>query len=153
MVKHPHRSRRRRYSQAEREAAFVAADGICHLCRMAIAPGEVWQMSHIDIPLEFGGLEVGPAHILCHARETATHTAPTIAKARRERRKHIGAFETATKLPCGHSSHWKKKIGGGVEPRASLAEQEQARRARSPFLDLVTPPLMRQIANTPTGET
>jgi len=140
----PLHRRRRSYSTTEREAALKAANGICHLCRMPIEPGQAWEMSHVDIPHEHGGDDVAPAHFRCHKIETATETIPLVTKTRHQRQAHNGSFETETPLPCGHKSHWKKKIGGGLEPRQTLADHERARREHSPALDFATPPIMRR---------
>jgi len=140
----PLHRRRRSYSTTEREAIFFSSGGICHLCKLPIDPGEAWEVSHVEVPFALGGDDVGPAHHLCHLKETAERTVPMVAKTRRQRQKHNGSFETETPLPCGHKSHWKKKIGGGLEPRQTLADHERARREHSPALDFATPPIMRR---------
>lgn len=141
----PLHRRRRSYSAKERESALKTANGVCHLCQLPIVPGEVWQMSHVDVPFEHGGDDVAPAHYLCHKIETQTETIPLVVKTRHQRQKHNGSFETQTPLPCGHTSKWKKKINGGLEPRQTLADRERARRQDSPGIDFATPPIMRRI--------
>ena len=145
----PLHRRRRAYSVKEREAALEAAHGICCLCGFPIAPGQDWQMVHVEIPHEHGGDVVKPGHFRCHQIETATETIPLIVKTRHQRQKHNGSFETETPLPCGHKSKWKKKIGGGLEPRQTIADHERARREQSPALDFDKPPLMRRFTEDP----
>jgi hypothetical protein len=140
----PLHRRRRRYSVTEREAALAAANGICHLCHMPIEPGQAWEMSHVDVPFEHGGDLVAPAHFRCHKIETVTETIPLVVKTRHQRQAHNGSFETEAPLPCGHASKWKKKLGGGLELRQTLADKERARRAQSPGIDFATPPIMRR---------
>jgi hypothetical protein len=140
---------RHRYTAAEREAIWFSADGQCHLCRMAIAPGEDWEVSHVDIPAEHGGDEVAPAHYRCHKVETATVTLPTIAKVRNVRQRHNGAREAKVKMPCGRHSSRSKGMDGRVKTRIRGSQREAALRAERANIDYQTPPLMRQIRSEP----
>ena len=136
---------RRRYTAAEREAMILAAGGICHLCQMAILAGEDWEASHVDIPARHGGHQVAPAHYRCHRVHTAEVTAPLIAKTRRQRQKHLGAFQTRAKLPCGRRASRSKGLSGEVKPRITGPEREAALREQSLWLDWSRPPIARQM--------
>ena len=137
---------RRHYTAAQREAALAAAGRLCHLCGMPIEPGQLWEMSHVAIPHALGGDEVAPAHFQCHKIETAETTAPLVAKTRRQRQRHIGAIEPKGTLPGGRRSRWKRKVGGGMEPRISGAQREQALRDASPGLDWSKPPIGQRVS-------
>ena len=83
-----------RLSAREREKCFDDNGGICCLCGLPIEHGQQMEVHHV-IELRAGGLDVPenrkPAHAKCHRRHTAEVSAPTIAKVRRIRQKHIGA--------------------------------------------------------------
>lgn len=108
---------RARLSTRERQRCFDDANGICHLCEMPIAPGEGFEVSH-PIPLAAGGDDTPdnrrPAHVKCHARQTATIDAPRIAKTKRQRAKHTGAYRPKSSLS---NSRLKKKMDGSVVDR------------------------------------
>ena len=111
---------RRRLSTRDRAALFLAAGGICHLCKMKIDEGQAWEVSH-PIPLAAGGEDAesnrAPAHFKCHKRQTAEIDAPLIAKTRRQYQKNIGAKVSSHPMPGSRRSPWKQKIGGGWERR------------------------------------
>lgn len=136
---------RHHYTAAEREAMLIAADHICHLCKMKITPGQRWEASHVDIPHEHGGNDVAPAHKRCHDIETAKVTLPLIAKVKRQRRTHNGALETKIKLPCGRSSPLSKSLSGSVKLRVRGFERERALRGLSPFLNFGAAPIAARI--------
>ena len=136
---------RHRYTAAERAAIFAEAKGICHLCGLKIRAGEDWEVSHIDIPADFGGRVVGPAHYSCHKGHTGAVTAPLIAKARQQRHKHLGAFQTKAKLPCGRHSRRSKGLDGRVKERVTGQERQAALRQASPNLPWDRPPIARRM--------
>lgn len=134
-----------KFTKAEREAIFFSAGGICHLCKQPIHPGEDWDCSHVDIPEEHGGDEVAPAHrTKCHRKETSEVTIPLIAKVRRERQRHIGAFQSRTPMPCGRGSSRSKGMDGKIKRRMRGSEREAILRAENPSIDYSLPPIMRQ---------
>lgn len=116
-------TRRIRLSPTAREALFDAASGICHLCNRPIIPGERWEVSH-PIPLGIGGRDDSsnraPAHEPCHLYQTRRFDVPRIAKAVRQRQKHIGAQRPGLgfrKLPGGKDDPRRKKLNGKVVDR------------------------------------
>ena len=148
-IAYPITHRRKRYTPDDREAALELAQGICCRCGLPIEPGQIWQMLHVGRPHALGGEVVAPGHFHCHKVETATETIPMVAKTRRMRQKNNGSREPSYTMPCSVKSNWKAKIGGGKEPRLSLAEHERRRRAENPGLDYNTPPIMRQVRTEP----
>lgn len=85
---------RRRLSTRDRVQCFDDGEGNCHICGQPIQVGEAWEVSH-PTPLALGGEDTRdnrrPAHKSCHAAVTAGEDIPRIAKAKRERARHIGA--------------------------------------------------------------
>jgi hypothetical protein len=115
--------RRIRLSPRARQDLLEAADGICHLCKQPIVPGERWEVSH-PIPLGIGGRDDSsnraPAHTPCHRYQTRRFDVPRIAKAVRQRQKHIGASRpglTFRALPGGRDDPRRKKLNGKVVSR------------------------------------
>ena len=111
---------RRHISTRERVAIFARANGVCHICGVAVKVGDAWEVEHI-IPLALGGDDCGdnlaPAHLDCHARKTATDAAAT-ARAKRLEAYHIGADAPSRQpLPGSRRSPWKKRLDGTVVPR------------------------------------
>lgn len=107
----------RRMSTTRRARIFAAANGICHICCQPIdGTKEAWDADHV-IPLEISRDDsddnLRPAHKRCHSRKTAESDVPAIAKAKRVKAKHEGAFQTRNPLPGSKRSKWKTKIGGG----------------------------------------
>jgi 5-methylcytosine-specific restriction endonuclease McrA len=66
---------RRRLTDKERTAMFLAADGCCHICGGRIQAGQAWEVEH-RIPIALGGADDetnwSPAHKRCHATKSAT---------------------------------------------------------------------------------
>lgn len=115
---------RRRLSSAQREALYDRCCGnapfpICNIpgCARPVKPGEAWVESHFPVPHALGGTETGVAHDLCNRIYAANVEVPVIAKAKRVRRKHIGAHVAQHPLPCGRNSRQKKTIDGRVVAR------------------------------------
>ena len=103
-----------RLSPRDREKCFDDNKGICFLCGLQIGHGDRMEIHHV-IELRAGGLDVPgnrkPTHARCHRRYTAEVSAPTIAKVRRTRQKHIGAVKEAT-MPGSRNSRFKKRMDG-----------------------------------------
>lgn len=112
--------KRVRITTKMRADLFFKRGGICHICQFKVIPGEDWDVSH-EIPLECGGLDDESnwyvAHRKCHRIHTATVDAPTIAKVRRIRQKHIGAKKSRTPMPFGRGSKFKRKMDGSIVKR------------------------------------
>lgn len=115
---------RRRLSSAQREALYDRCKGdaefpTCNIpgCGRLVKPGEAWVESHFPVPHALGGEETGVAHDLCNRIYAANVEVPAIAKAKRVRRKHIGAHVAQHPLPCGRNSRMKKTIDGRVVAR------------------------------------
>jgi len=108
---------RTRLSTRDRLRIFEAHHGRCHLCELKIQVGEAWEVSH-PIPIQLGGADDdgnrAPAHKKCHAQQTALKDLPAIAKAKRRRAQHVGAYRSRAPLPCGRRSKYRKKISGEV---------------------------------------
>ena len=125
---------RARLSPRRRLQIFEAHNGICHICRQPIQPGQRWEISH-PIPIALGGADDdtnrAPAHKHpCHSTVTAARDIPAIAKAVRVRAKHIGAYRSSKPLPAGRDSRWSKKISGEVVARTTLAQKLETMRAK-----------------------
>ncbi|SDD93719.1 hypothetical protein SAMN05216337_101791 [Bradyrhizobium brasilense] len=117
---------RRKLSSSQREALYDRCRGdnefpICNIpnCGLPVKPGERWVESHFPVPHALGGTETGVAHEACNKFYAEHVEVPRIAKAKRVRRKHIGAHVSRTPLPGGRNDSRKRLIGGGVEPRGA----------------------------------
>ena len=102
---------------------WEAHRGMCVLCKGKIdGVRERWIIEHIT-PLALGGEDtdnnMGPAHEACALKKTFGRTGDLAkaAKAKRVKSRHLGIKKSKNPLPGGKGSKWKKKIGGGVEPR------------------------------------
>ncbi|WP_081979428.1 HNH endonuclease [Pseudooceanicola atlanticus] len=112
---------KRSMSTTRRARIFAAANGICHICGQPIdGTKEAWDADHV-IPLEISRDDsddnLRPAHKRCHSRKTAESDMPAIAKAKRVKAKHEGAFKTRNPLPGSRGSALKKRIDGTVVRR------------------------------------
>lgn len=110
---------RRRISTRLASTVYDNAAGHCHICDRRIGIGEPWEVEHI-IPLALGGADtvknMAPAHAACHARKTAADFGQ-IAKAKRQRAKHVGAFRSKRPMLGSRASPWKKTFRHGTVPR------------------------------------
>lgn len=95
---------------------------MCNICRCPVGIGQAWDVSHDGVPKALGGTAVGIAHRRCN-REDGHQVTRVVAKAKRQARKHKGAFRTAEKLPCGRTSRFSKKLNGEVVERKSQSEK------------------------------
>lgn len=77
-----------------RARVFLAHDGVCHISRRKIRPGEAWELEHVT-PLSMGGehreKNLAPALVQPHREKTAQE-AGVRAKADRIRAKHLGIY-------------------------------------------------------------
>lgn len=102
---------RRSLSPLARLRIFERAKGVCHLCKQRIQVGERWEVEH-PIALAMGGADdetnMAPAHKKCHAGKTA-EDAGDLAKAKRRKAKHVGAWKRSgfRKPPPGSHHDWK----------------------------------------------
>jgi 5-methylcytosine-specific restriction protein A len=112
--------RRRRLTTRQRQELLDRENHACHLCNGRIRPGDAWDVSH-EIALELGGADDEKnrraAHRKCHREHTAKSDIPAIAKLKRVRAKHTGAFQSANPMPGGRNSPFKKKMNGQVVMR------------------------------------
>ena len=111
----------------DREVARAAAFGWgpfprCELCECPIGPGQDWDISHGHAPAALGGDPSGIAHRRCNREDGAKYVTPLVAKAKRMARAHKGCTRSATPLPCGRNSRWRKRMDGSVVPRQSQSE-------------------------------
>ena len=77
-----------------RQRIFDAASGICHICRLAIKPGETWQADHVKALINGGAnteANLAPAHGHCHVGKSALDVKEK-AKVAKIRGKHIGVI-------------------------------------------------------------
>lgn len=125
---------RRKLSSSQREALYDRCRGAdefptCNIpgCGLPVKPGERWVESHYPVPHALGGTETGVAHEDCNKFFAEHVEVPAIAKAKRIRRKHIGAHVARCPLPGGRDDTRKRKIGGGVEPRHARVRSKLTR--------------------------
>ena len=115
--------RRRNWSQRQRLALFVGANGACQACQIRLQPGQTWDLDHI-IPIALGGAdETQNLQVLCipcHKDKTNKRDIPAIAKSVRLEAKHLGAKSPSRHpMPFGRQSIWKKKLDGTIVKRNS----------------------------------
>ena len=121
-----------------RARIFDRAEGVCHLTKRKIRPGEEWHLDHIK-SLRNGGenreSNLAPALGLAHREKTAQENRDG-GKADRVRRRHIGAKDAPTKkiesAPIPKSPPQKKASGksdsGRIERVRALGPSNIARR-------------------------
>lgn len=123
---------RRRLSSTRREELYDRCRGDnavpeCNICHLPILLNEPWDESHDPEgpPHALGGTETGVAHRDCNRRHGAEVVIPMVAKAKRGRQKHIGAFVTKAPMPCGRASARSHAMAGGIKPRQTLADHHR----------------------------
>lgn len=129
---------RRKLSSSDREKLYDLCRGgaefpACNIpeCGRPVKPGERWVESHFPVPHALGGTETGVAHETCNKFYAEQVEVPIIAKAKRIRRKHIGAHVSRFPMQGGRHDTRKRKIGGGVvarearTPKLTMADFEQ----------------------------
>lgn len=128
------KAKRKPLTGLQRAKFFEDHGGICHICKCKIQIGQAWHDEH-KIPRELANedgeildpetgeyIDVddprnrGPAHKACHKPKTAKDIS-TIAKCKRVKAKHIGAWPKSSGFKTNRNGPFKAKIGGGVERR------------------------------------
>jgi hypothetical protein len=92
----------------------------CHICGDVIDPvaGDVWEAEHMNpraLSDDDSAKNLAPAHAgkgSCHAEKTKVDVG-RIAKAKRVRDKHFGIKRSASPMPGGKNSPWKKTFANG----------------------------------------
>jgi hypothetical protein len=111
---------------------------ICNLCDLPVYPTDAWDESHDPAkPKSFGGKAVGVAHRRCNRDHGAQVVTPAKAKSDRVRRRALGITRPGMgrhAMPAGRRSNEKRKIGGGVEPRLTMAQKEARFQAKRGIL-------------------
>jgi hypothetical protein len=98
------REREKLYDRFRGDAAFPR----CNICNMDIMPGQRWHVSHDTLlPRALGGEVTGLAHDRCILDHARNIDVPLIAKAKRIRQRHIGAWRSSNPLPGGRDSPFK----------------------------------------------
>lgn len=92
----------------------------CNLCNMLIEPGQEWDESHNPLlPGALGGKVTGLAHRRCNRLHNNLHDTPLVAKNKRIRQKHIGAYRTRFPMRGGRNDRIKRTMRGEVVDRAT----------------------------------
>jgi len=89
----------------------------CAICGLEIHPGQDWDKSHDKhLPKALGGKVDGIAHRRCNREHNNRVDTPRIAKAKRQRQKHIGAHRSASRpIPGSRASGIRRRMNGQVE--------------------------------------
>jgi hypothetical protein len=93
---------------------------ICNICGGAVKCGEPWDVSHVGVPKAWGGDSGGIAHRQCNHDHGAKVVTPMVAKAKRQRRKHLGIAGNGLStrpMPCGRNSDFKRTMRGAIVRR------------------------------------
>jgi hypothetical protein len=114
-------------SEARAARIFLAADGVCHICELAIRDGEPWDADHIK-PLWDGGTDddanLAPAHVRCHGGKTGGE-----AGQRAKRNRTITASFAGKKRSRLANPNLKQKLDGTViDRRTGLPVSRMERR-------------------------
>lgn len=101
---------------------FDAHDGVCHIAKRKIRPGEPWDAEHV-IAIINGGqnreTNLAPALRDKHPEKTAADLKEK-SDVYRKRKKHLGVKDRfRQKLPGGKHHYLKKKMDGSVVIRAT----------------------------------
>lgn len=113
---------RKAMSQSRALKAWERHRGICVVCNRQIdGARDGWIVEHIRA-LAMGGTDddtnTGPAHVNCADAKTTERDLPAIAKAKRQKAKHLGIKRPKGRpMPCGRASGWKKPFNGPPVPR------------------------------------
>lgn len=94
---------------------FESHNGVCHISKRKIAPGEPWECEHITAIINGGEnreSNMAPALIKPHKEKTARDVAIK-AKNDRVRKRHLG-LRKPSRFPGSRDSKFKKKISGEV---------------------------------------
>jgi hypothetical protein len=106
---------------AKAKAAGRGELPICNICDCPIGIGQAWHESHdpSGIPKALGGTSVGIAHAKCNLDHGAKVVTPYVAKQKRIRARHTGAYRSLKPLPGGRNSPIKIRMDGTVVDRAT----------------------------------
>lgn len=115
-------TKRKSLSPMQRLKLFEDHGGICVVCERKIDAGEPWIDEHLRA-LGLGGSNDldnrGPAHAHCADTKTRTEDIPRIAKAKRQKAKHLGIpTRKGRPLPGTKASGWKHNMDGSWERRS-----------------------------------
>lgn len=110
---------RRRWSTSVRMAIRERFGCRCHMCRQPLDE-RGFDLDH-HIPLAMGGEDIEdnlrPLCLPCHRLKTRGDVG-NISRAKRCEARHVGAkAPSATPLPFGRRSPWKRKLNGQIVPR------------------------------------
>jgi len=107
---------RTEFPRKVKAAAFERAKGFCEGCGAKLATGRI-EYDH-RVPDALGGKPTLDNCVVlckpCHGEKTARGDVPRIAKAKRQRDRHIGAYTTKSVIPGSRKSKWKRKLDGTV---------------------------------------
>ena len=115
-------TKRQKLYDSEVAKAKAAGRGdlpICNICDCPIGIGQAWHESHDPdgIPKAWGGTITGMAHAKCNLDHGAKVVTPMVAKGKRARAKHTGAYRSQNPLPGGRNSPIKIRMDGTVVNR------------------------------------
>jgi len=118
--------KRIRITAKMRADIFLRHNGICHICKIMVVPGQEWDVSH-DIPLGAGGKDDASnwlvAHRKCHRIHTAKVDIPMVSRVKRIHQRHIGAYKSKNPIPGGRNSKFKRKMDGTVVLRKGFKNE------------------------------
>ncbi len=86
-------------------------------CGAFVTPGQRWAESHYPVMKTNGGTITGVAHARCNFLFWCDVEAPILARAKRARRRHIGAHVSQHPLPGGRGDPRKRTMAGRVVDR------------------------------------
>lgn len=90
----------------------------CNLCGLLIYPGQLWDESHEKHkPRWLGGKVEGLAHRRCNRLHNNHHDTPLYHKNKRQRQKHIGAWQPRRPMQGGRDDPRKRTMAGRVVDR------------------------------------
>jgi 5-methylcytosine-specific restriction protein A len=105
---------RAEFDRKTKAAAFARAKGCCENCGAKLSPGNTEYHHEIEAA-EGGDNSLKNCRVLCktcHGVVTRKVSIPRVAKIRRQRDKHTGAKRSASPMPCGRNSPYKKRMDG-----------------------------------------
>jgi len=112
---------------------------ICSHCDRPVTPDQMWDRAHVTVPRALGGKSVGVGHRLCNQLDNNKVVTPTVAKAERVRKKHVGITGPGlgrAPMRCGRRSKQRKTMGHGVQPRQTHAQKHREFMARRRFVEV-----------------
>jgi hypothetical protein len=106
-----------RLTTKQREELYDACKGErefppCALCGLPIFAGQQWDVSHDKyLPGALGGKVDGISHRRCNRLHNNRHDTPLVAKRKRIRQKHIGAYRVSRPMIGARESDIKLHFG------------------------------------------